>query len=805
MRLILNVVLIVSLVVGGFSVANIVNTAAKINHLRNEEIPTIETLYGNKSFQEDISGKMQLLIDYILKVQSLEDTKENKKILEKEKEYLERQYENYKYQLSYTGEDGKEVVISNTKESTKELKNELLYLNYSGYKTEAGYTKTWSNTYRGKETDYTWLNVNEFIRKNGRNNLESRVYIGEELVENIDLYKWNENTSNAFLELYYKEEINETILEKLYGENFGEVMEYATFGSYEDIEKRGESKKKGKIKESSSLSNSEKKELQDYIEQSMFLDEYNVNRLYIPLAVILGTPKEYNISLAVEEEYFLEQQKDVEWKLQDSENDLEELQWKINQYEETLGVFCVIFFVVFLLLIYVCGRKYGTEEIQYLAIDHFPTEVIVLIEGIFSIFSLCYSSAIYRSIAFNVVDDNGNTSFMRICLAIITLWTMVQLFLSLVRKWKGKTLYQTSLLGHSMSKIQVAMNQGRIVKRAMVVAIVVPAILICMLLYGLWHMDESGEFMLYAGGILTVLFWILGVRTLYHHCISLEKIQDGIRKVKAGDIKYQIENDNRPGILNQLAKDINSLSDGLENAVNEMMKSERLKTELISNVSHDIKTPLTSIITYVDLLKKEEVESEKAKEYIEVLEQKSQRLKILTDDLFEAAKASSGAMQMEKTILDMGSLLKQGIGEFSEKFEKMQLKIRNEVEEGCYWVEADGRLAWRIMENIFTNVAKYALEGSRVYVEVKEMEKEIEVTVKNISGCELNISAEELMERFTRGERSRNTEGSGLGLNIAQSLAELQGGQFYVEIDGDLFKSVLSLPKVEKIEIKEGN
>ena len=173
-RLILNVVLIVSLVVGGFSVANIVNTAAKINHLRNEEIPTIETLYGNKSFQEDISGKMQLLIDYILKVQSLEDTKENKKILEKEKEYLERQYENYKYQLSYTGEDGKEVVISNTKESTKELKNELLYLNYSGYKTEAGYTKTWSNTYRGKETDYTWLNVNEFIRKNGRNNLESR-------------------------------------------------------------------------------------------------------------------------------------------------------------------------------------------------------------------------------------------------------------------------------------------------------------------------------------------------------------------------------------------------------------------------------------------------------------------------------------------------------------------------------------------------------------------------------------------------------------------------------------------------------
>ena len=239
---------------------------------------------------------------------------------------------------------------------------------------------------------------------------------------------------------------------------------------------------------------------------------------------------------------------------------------------------------------------------------------------------------------------------------------------------------------------------------------------------------------------------------------------------------------------------INSLSDGLERAVDDMLRSERLKTELISNVSHDIKTPLTSIITYVDLLKREELQPEKAKEYVEVLDQKSQRLKVLTDDLFEAAKASSGAMATEITRIDIGALVCQAAGEFSEKFENTELELKNSVQDNVWFVQADGRLAWRVIENLFANVTKYAQPNSRVYVDAEQKGQMIEIVVKNVSAYELNISAEELMERFTRGDKSRNTEGSGLGLNIAKSLAELQGGNFFVEIDGDLFKAILQLP-----------
>lgn len=790
-RLILNVVLIVSLVVGVYSTVAYWNVEPQLNRLENQ-LTSVDTLYENEALQEDISEKMQAIVDCIIQSQTMDNTKESKLILDKQRVYLEKLCENYKYRIVFSLEEGAEVVITNTEETEKELEEKNIFISYEGYRNNTDYGKSWSNTYRGEKTNFPWLKVNDFIENSCNHSAENLNYVCEELVKNIQFYRYDENVMNALLELYTEEKIDKKILKKLYGDEFEENMHYNTSGYYVEVKTEEELILPVEIVK---ISDGEQKDLKKCF-QNILTEKENI-KMTVPISVILGTPLDYQISFCVENKYFQEMQEELEVTQDELLFNQECLREAYNDYEEMLGISCIVFFIIFVLLLCVCGRKDRTDEIQYLAIDRFPTEIIMLLEVVFAVaLLLCIS---------NVYYGYGNNGFAVACIISIAMWIMVQLFFSLVRRWKGKTLYQTSLLGHSMSKVQVAMNQGRIVKRAMVVAIVVPAILICMFLYGLWHMDESGEFMLYAGGILTVLFWILGVRTLYHHCISLEKIQDGIRKVKAGDIKYQIENDNRPGILNQLAKDINSLSDGLENAVNEMMKSERLKTELISNVSHDIKTPLTSIITYVDLLKKEEVESEKAKEYIEVLDQKSQRLKILTDDLFEAAKASSGAMQMEKTTLDMGSLLKQGIGEFSEKFEKMQLKIRNEVEEGCYWVEADGRLAWRIMENIFNNVAKYALEGSRVYVEVKEMEKEIEVTVKNISSCELNISAEELMERFTRGERSRNTEGSGLGLNIAQSLAELQGGQFYVEIDGDLFKSVLSLLKVEKIEIKEGN
>ena len=228
------------------------------------------------------------------------------------------------------------------------------------------------------------------------------------------------------------------------------------------------------------------------------------------------------------------------------------------------------------------------------------------------------------------------------------------------------------------------------------------------------------------------------------------------------------------------------------------MKSERLKTELITNVSHDIKTPLTSIINYVDLLKTEDIQNEKANEYIKILEQKSQRLKKLIEDLVEASKASSGNVKLNLENISIKELFNQTIGEFEDKLESKRLNIEVNMPNTDLRVNADSRYLYRIVENLFSNITKYALDGSRVYIDIKEKTDVIEIALKNISKDKLNISSEELMQRFVRGDKSRYTEGSGLGLSIAQSLTELQGGKFDITVDGDLFKVIMTWPKIEK-------
>ena len=224
------------------------------------------------------------------------------------------------------------------------------------------------------------------------------------------------------------------------------------------------------------------------------------------------------------------------------------------------------------------------------------------------------------------------------------------------------------------------------------------------------------------------------------------------------------------------------------------MKSERFKAELITNVSHDLKTPLTSIISYVDLLKKEEIDNPKVQEYIEVLDRKSQRLKKLTEDLVEASKASTGALTVSAERLDLVQLTRQALGEYDERLTARGLTVVSNLPARPIWVMADGRHLWRIMDNLLSNCAKYALEGTRVYVEVQGGSDCVRLSVKNISRDVLELPAERLTERFVRGDDSRTMEGSGLGLSIAQSLAELQKGKFHVEVDGDLFKAVVTLP-----------
>ena len=271
-------------------------------------------------------------------------------------------------------------------------------------------------------------------------------------------------------------------------------------------------------------------------------------------------------------------------------------------------------------------------------------------------------------------------------------------------------------------------------------------------------------------------------------------LKAGVKRVKDGDIHHNIEVTTK-GEFKELADDINSITDGLSKAVANELKSERMKTELITNVSHDIRTPLTSIITYVDLLKQENDQS-KAKEYIEILDQKSQRLKVLTDDLFEAAKASSGNIPVNYEKIDIVSLISQGLGELDDRIQERSLDFKVTYPDEKLYVNADGKLLWRAIENLLSNIFKYALEGSRVYVDVTNIGSEVTLTIKNISAYELNISSDELMERFARGDESRNSQGSGLGLSIAKSLIEIQKGNFKIEIDGDLFKAVIQMRKL---------
>lgn len=223
-------------------------------------------------------------------------------------------------------------------------------------------------------------------------------------------------------------------------------------------------------------------------------------------------------------------------------------------------------------------------------------------------------------------------------------------------------------------------------------------------------------------------------------------------------------------------------------AVAESIKNERMKTELITNVSHDLKTPLTSIINYVDLLKTEGLDSENAEKYLDVLDKKTQRLKNLTEDLVEASKLTSGAIKLNREKIDLVQLVDQSLGEYNEKFREKHLEVIKTVPESPAYVLADGRKTWRVFENLYGNIYKYAMTGTRVYIDVKTMGGKVFISVKNISENPLNFNAEELMERFVRGDVSRTTEGSGLGLSIARSIVERQNGEMKITLDGDLFK-----------------
>ena len=288
-----------------------------------------------------------------------------------------------------------------------------------------------------------------------------------------------------------------------------------------------------------------------------------------------------------------------------------------------------------------------------------------------------------------------------------------------------------------------------------------------------------------------VFVWIL---------YQVQQLHEGSKRIAAGDLANPVDTSKMFWKFKEHGENINKVSEGIQLAVNERMKSEHFKTELITNVSHDIKTPLTSIINYVDLIKKEELQDEKVQSYVDVLDRQSARLKKLIEDLMEASKASTGNLTVNLEECDIEVLLTQVIGEFEERLHKNQLEVVVDKPDHPVKMMADGRHMWRVLDNLLNNACKYSLPGSRVYVSLQQNTNEAVIVFKNISKTALNIPSEELMERFVRGDSSRNTEGSGLGLSIAQSLTELMQGNMKLEIDGDLFKVTLRFPTLTLIK-----
>ena len=370
---------------------------------------------------------------------------------------------------------------------------------------------------------------------------------------------------------------------------------------------------------------------------------------------------------------------------------------------------------------------------------------------------------------------------------VFTLGCFFMGYVSLIKRIKGRNLWKNSLLRVIVRFIyKIYDNRKKTTKTVL-------------LLCGFFLVQ--GIAVLFRNGVTMLLVLLADVGVFYvvlNGLLLKEKLKKGIEEIALGNMEYQIPLQGLRGENLKLAEMINGIANGFHMAVEEAMKNERLKTNLITNVSHDIKTPLTSIINYVAILKQSDIADPKIQGYLDILEAKAQRLKTLTEDVVEASKVSSGNISLEYMDVDLVEMIQQTEGEMAEKFEARNLKMIVNLPAEPAVVHVDGRRMWRVLENIFGNAAKYAMPGTRVYADLKLEEDTVDLSLKNVSEHQLNISADELTERFIRGDLSRSSEGSGLGLSIAQSLTTMQGGTFNLYLDGDLFRVNIRFPRVKK-------
>ena len=442
-----------------------------------------------------------------------------------------------------------------------------------------------------------------------------------------------------------------------------------------------------------------------------------------------------------------------------------------------------LLFVSLIWLTVVAGRNNKNHEVNLNWFDHWKTEI-----GAGLTIGAWLFITVLLDISNRVIWWSHNFRHVTF-ISIYIMGTLVLFligYLSLVRRIKGKTLWSNSVMAWGIKHFSEFLGNRDVVLKGF--------LLITGFIGIHWLALISNGAPLFV--FLMLLVDALAVFVIVKRAMDRRKVMKGIQEIAQGNVTYQIPLKGLHGEIYKTAQLVNNIGSGLQEAIEEGMRSERMKTDLITNVSHDIKTPLTSIINYVELLKRENLKDEKLQGYIQILEEKAERLKVLTEDVIEASKVSSGTISFEKTNINLGEMLLQAEGEFKERFQKKNLTLVSTVPEEPIVIHVDGKRMWRVIENIFNNVEKYAMPGSRVYGDLSKEKQTIVYSLKNISEQPLNITAEELTERFIRGDMSRSTDGSGLGLSIAKSLTQLQGGEFRLYLDGDLFKVMIEFPTV---------
>ena len=442
------------------------------------------------------------------------------------------------------------------------------------------------------------------------------------------------------------------------------------------------------------------------------------------------------------------------------------------------------------------GHKTGHDKVVLTKLDRVPLDLYI---GVNLLFIMFFSVSI--SVSINSFQHNqlayiqGEPMMIVMCAIGLSIMTFVAVRTVIVRI-KAKTLFRNNLIWKLLHFLTRPLHAPyRMVKNQIKDFSIVGNVVLWSFVYFLASILFS--FIMPIAPIFNLVEKLLLIPCVIAMAVMLRKLQKGGEILAGGDLSYTVDTTHLVGDFKKHGDSLNDIKNGLSTAVNERMKSERLKSELITNVSHDIKTPLTSIINYVDLIGKEQTENPKIEEYTEILARQSDRLKKLVEDLVSASKASTGDVEVNLAPCLVNVLLTQTMGEYQERLEKQHLEIVTTAPTEPVAISADGRLLWRVFDNMLNNICKYAQPNTRVYLDLKTQDNNVLISLKNISKYPLNITSDELMERFVRGDSSRHTEGSGLGLSIAQSLVALQNGKMDLTVDGDLFKIMLTFPQIE--------